>query len=257
MALSLEKKAEKVKLQLKKMGVPDSLIARVKFMLDCSGSAIHMFDDGTMQELTDTILPIGMRFDDNASIEMYAFGGDAAKLEDVTEKDFGGYIRNKYIPQASSAGVYATGTDWASPAKLMQEEDGFSITGAVADVAKQATGVFNKFKGLFGKTEAPAAPVAPVNTSKQLPSFVVFVTDGENYGNTQDFINIIRATAGTTYWKLIGVGRERDFDVLKKIAEDFDNVGFASFANLRSQNEDSLYSTILDTEATTFLKRFA
>jgi len=219
MGLSLEKKTELVRLSLAKRNVPSGIQLAVKAVIDVSVSFQPLFGDGTVQELVDRLIPVGVRFDDDGSIESYAFGTDAKKLNDITAKDFGHYIDNKFLKEVPED-ILWSGTRYSTALKLVNKGLG---------------------GGFFGK--------------KVKPSYVMFITDGDTNGDERDTEEIIKKMADRqVYIQLIGVGRGSTFDFLKLMADLYDHVGFVTFPDLARTSDETLYTELLGEELCEWVK---
>lgn len=234
MALSLEKKQEIVRLSLEKRNVPTGIVMAVKLVLDVSGSIQGLFSNGTMQELVDRLIPVGMRFDDNGSLEAYAFGSKIQSVDDIKASDFGSYVSKKFLKQVKRD-VLWSGTEYGIALEQVKED--------WEEVNAPKKGGF--FKGLFGKPDTPV---------KQAPAFLMFVTDGEDQGSSVEAEAHIRELGEMNmYIQLIGVGNS-SFGFLKKMADKYDHVGFVTFQNLAATSDEDMYAALLSDELCTWIK---
>ena len=226
MGLSLEKKSELVRLNLEKRQVPTGIKIAVKQVIDVSGSIKHYFNDGTMQELTDRLLPVAMRFDDNQSLETYAFGSDIAKLDDVVVSDFGNYIDRKFLRQVPNS-VLWTGTKYAKALQMVYD-----------DINPKRT-----FGSFFGKKP------------EIKPSFVEFITDGDTQGDEYETERVLEKLGNfKCYVQLIGVGRGSSFRFLRDMADQFGHVGFVTFPDLDRVSDEDMYAQLLGEELCSWIK---
>lgn len=221
MPLSLEKKTELVTLSLAKRSVPPSIKMAVKLFLDVSGSMQDEYRDGLVQELTDRLLPIGMRFDDNQSIDCVAFGSSAKEVAPIKVSDFGNYINRKFLPALQDSSVLWSGTSY-SRALTNLKPSGF-------------------MSGLFKKSYAS-------------PTYAMFVTDGDTQGDEAATQKILESLADkNVYVQLIGLGTGSTFSWLKRWADMFDHVGFVTFPNL-AIGDEAMYNQLLTDELCTWVK---
>lgn len=233
MALSLEKKQEIVRLSLEKRNVPNIVMA-VKLVLDVSGSIQGLFDNGTMQELVDRLIPVGMRFDDNGSLEAYAFGSNIQSVVDIKPDDFGSYVSKKFLKQVARS-ILWSGTEYGIALEHVKED--------WAEVNAPKKGGF--FKGLFGKPDTPV---------KQAPAFLMFVTDGEDQGSPSEAEAHIRELGEMNmYIQLIGVGNS-NFGFLRQMANKYDHVGFVTFPDLADISDEFMYGALLNDELCDWIK---
>lgn len=233
MALSLDKKQEQVGLRLEKFAVPKNVIMRVKSIMDVTGSFRRAFGNGTIQEMFNRLIPIAMRFDDNGSLESYAFSDKAEACPEITEADFDNYVDNTFLPFLERKNILWNGTYYATAFKALWDDVmGTEKTGG--------------FLGMFKK-----------KTQKSLfpPTYVMFTTDGETFDEpeTEEYIKLFADKK--TYIQFIGVGEARKFAFLKGLADKYDYVGFATFPNLDNTSDEQMYEALLSEEVCTWIKQ--
>ena len=229
MALALEKKQELVRLQLEKRQVPTGIIMAVKMMLDVSGSTSGLYRDGTVQELVDRLIPVAMRFDDNQSLEAYAFGTHVQQVADVNPADFANYI-GKFLNQVKGH-VLWSGTKY-----------GTALAQLASDItpSNKATGFL---KGLFGKKQ-----------EVQPPSFTMFITDGDTQGDEQEAeVQLAKIGLLNGFVMLVGVGG-LDFDFLRRMDAKFKHVGFVTFPDLNKVTDEDMYAQLLNEKLCAWIK---
>lgn len=66
--------------------------ARVVFVFDESGSMEPFFNNGTMQNLTERLMPIAISFDDNGEMECYGFSNDWQQHISASQQNFADFI---------------------------------------------------------------------------------------------------------------------------------------------------------------------
>ncbi len=75
-----------------------ALKCRVAVCMDHSGSMRYRYDSGEVQQVLDLILPFGLKFDDNGSIEVFIFDDICRKMdEDMNLKNYTDYVENYII----------------------------------------------------------------------------------------------------------------------------------------------------------------
>ena len=74
--ISLKKRQETLTVSLRKKKIND-VVLRVGSALDISGSMCELYRDGTVSDFVGKLLPFGMKFDDNAQIDMWAFNSSS------------------------------------------------------------------------------------------------------------------------------------------------------------------------------------
>lgn len=249
MAIDLLKK--KVGIVLEKRKLPQ-VTCEVKFALDISGSMQSLYENGTVQNLTDRLLAVASRFDDNGEMEVWTFTNDFDEAPVVTESMHEGYI-DKHILRNSS--IYKWGG--TSYAPVMGDIVKQSFTEEVKVVAKS-----EEKPGFLGKLFGAKAKVVETETfsvedrQPKFPIFVPFVTDGDNSDHAETERLIKECANKNIYWMMVGIGRE-SFTWLKKIADKYDNVGFIKIENLEKVSDEDFYMQLLNEEFCNWVKKFA
>lgn len=228
MVMLMSDRVEKVVLQMRKHNIPDWMKAQVEFILDTSNSAKWMYENGMMQELVERMMAIALRLDADGKLPVTSFGSKAHQHGDIVEADIVNYIANRFIPEAKAGGTWDTGTNYASAVTAVS--GGKYVSGAM----KMAKSFVGK---LFG--------------NKEWPKFNIFVSDGEDMGDSRAFVEQLVA-AKDEYWLLVGVGSRRQFGLMQRTADDLDNVGFVHFDDL-AISDDKMYEQMLQKEALDFL----
>lgn len=92
--------------------------------------------------------------------------------------------------------------------------------------------------------------------TKNLPSYVLFITDGENADQEQAEKSIIGASKLPIFWQFVGIGNEK-FRFLEKLDDIggryVDSTDFFSIKNIDTVSDDELYKKLLN-EFPTWLK---
>lgn len=219
MGISLEKKVAIIEAVARARNIPDTKLA-VKAAIDISGSMSDEFGDGTVQEAVDRFLAVGVKFDDNQSIEMYAFGSGSVRLDDVTPAQFGNYVKSTFLPQAKASGYLWSGTDYSKCLALVAKDTKPAMFG-------------------FGK--------------KQAPSYLMFMTDGQTNDKAAAEKQIEKLGQQNVYVQLIGLGRD-DFSWLQLMGDRYDHVGFVTIPNLSSMTDEQLYDKLLTDELADWIR---
>lgn len=66
--------------------------ARVVFVIDVSGSMQEDFSNGTVQSITERLMPLGLKFDDNGEMEVYRFSGRCESCKNVGIGNINGFV---------------------------------------------------------------------------------------------------------------------------------------------------------------------
>lgn len=249
MAIDLLKK--KVGIVLEKRKLPQ-VTCEVKFALDISGSMQRMYNDGTVQKLTDRLLAVASRFDDNGEMEVWTFTNGFDEAPVVTESMHEGYI-NKHILNNSSINKWGC----TSYAPVMQDIIEKSFTEKVSKTVtnEEKPGFFGK---LFGaKPTITTSEVFSVgDRNPKFPIFVPFVTDGDNSDHSETERLIKECANKNIYWLMVGIGSE-SFTWLNKIADKYPNVGFVKIDELDRISDEDFYMKLLNEEFCDWVKKFA
>jgi hypothetical protein len=216
--LSLAKKAQVV-LEKKGMGAHT---ASVGLCMDISGSMSPLFQNGTVQAVIERTLGLGLNFDDNGAIDLFAFGVQAHDLGELHPEQF---------KQASSDLLQRVslepGTMYAPPIQQIIKHYGFQPQAGF-------------FKSLFGG-KAKEAPRAN-------PVYMLFVTDGENSDPGPAQQALIEASKFPIFFQFVGIGGG-SFSFLRKLDDMpgrvLDNANFFEVANPSAINEEKLYEMMM------------
>lgn len=236
MAISLEKRAEKVGIVLAKRGVTKIPTIRVGAALDVSGSAQGFYSSGVMQETLDRLLAVALKFDDNGELDVWAFSDRTRRVSTASANDAGTFINEKFLSEASP--VLWGATSYAPPLK---EAIDFYFGG----IAAKAKGFFG---GMFGKKEAPTA-------TSDVPAMLLFLTDGAN-SDRGEAARVLKEAAGKpVYFMMVGIGPESSFGFIKEQADLLPNVGFVNLNDL-SISDDVLYEKLVSGEFADWVKQY-
>ena len=248
MAIDLLKR--KVGIVLEKRKLPQ-VTCEVKFALDISGSMQSLYDNGTVQALTDRLLAVASRFDDNGEMEVWTFTNGFSEAPLVTESMHEGYI-DKHILNNRNIDKWG-GTSYAP---VMRDIISQSFTEEVKVVAtsEEKPGFFGKLFGAKPKvTETEHFSLE--NRDPKFPIFVPFVTDGDNSDHAETERVIKECANKNIYWMMVGIGSER-FKWLKEIADKYPNVGFVKIDQLEKISDEDFYLQLLNEEFCNWVKQF-
>lgn len=274
--------SKKVKINLAKV-TSMKIRAQVGATFDVSVSAQGMYArDGIMQRLCDRLFAVAYEFDDNGSLDAWAFHTQAWELESITEKMFGSYVQ-KHIVEEHKHKIYG-GTAYFPAFEMIVDHyypagsaavnvTRAATTAAVAEVKDAATGLFGKVKSLFGSK--PAAPVpapAPVAAPARAtfspkaaavklpdPAYILFVSDGETSHSDEARVRklLTEHADKQIYWQLVGItdGGRPDFSVMERLSKEFPNVGFYNAGLVDNVSDDDLYSSLFTKKFITWYEK--
>lgn len=198
--------------------------AQVVAVIDYSGSMSTMYSNGTVQNVINKLLPVGLTFDDNGSVEVLRFDNYFKQLEELTAANYGNYV-NDFMMNGSMGG-----TQYAPVLKeIMRQYIGGEVTK----------------KGLFGFGKKNVTVPTKADT---YPVFVIFITDGDNSDKRETDEIIRELSKYNCFVQFIGVGRA-SMSYLEKLDDldgrACDNTGFERFTDIANVNPDILYNKVL------------
>ena len=179
--------------------------ARVVVVIDRSGSMSGLYDNGSVQTTLTRLLPLGLRFDDNGEVEVYAFSDGCTRLKAMNKNNFDDYVvrEMRKLPYG--------GTNYAPVLKqILKDYDG-----------------------------------------SQLPTFVIFITDGSNWdtGETDKIIRKSSKKKHKLFVQFVGIGND-SFSYLRKLdnldGREVDNTAFIAVQDLNKLTDDELYAKLLE-----------
>lgn len=201
----------------KESGIGTRSQAQVVLVTDYSGSMSTLYNNGTVQETVERILPFGLAFDDNGEVDSYLFHNQSLPINPVTLNNLSGYIDRE------TRGKQMGGTNYAPVLEDIYNQ-----------FAPKKTG------GLFGigGTEQPM----------DFPVYVIFITDGDNFDKKETETIIRKMSEKGFFIQFIGIGNA-GFDFLEKLdnmsGRKLDNVNFFNVSNLKTFTDDALYKGLM------------
>lgn len=72
---------------IKRWNVRDFSI-KTALVMDCSGSMLNRYDDGTVQNIIDKVVPLAVQFDDDGSLDFWYFGDKSKRQPSVTAQNY-------------------------------------------------------------------------------------------------------------------------------------------------------------------------
>lgn len=184
--------------------------ARVMVALDYSGSMSSLYRRGAVDKALERLLPLGLKFDDNGSMELWLFTEGFYEMPEVTYKNCRGYL-NKNLPSARRFDM--GGTDY-SP--VLNE-------------------ILTKHKR---------------HSYDGIPTYVIFLTDGGcSRSDEKKTDKVIKKMAEENIFvQFVGIGNN-SFTYLHHL-DDFkerrcDNTGFTDINIMGDVSDDELYTQLL------------
>lgn len=235
--INLQKKAEAVTVSLAKKGITKTPPLRVVADYDVSGSMQGLFRRGVVQKAADQVLGIAFKFDDDGQVDSFIFDSRSAYVGTASEDDYGTFVEDTIL---SRSDLWSS-TDYG--VCLKQNMDFLFGAGVKSKVFEPGK------KGLFGVGKGKWVEKTAKSEGKD-PALVLFFTDGTpDRGLRDDSFRIIKDAQDKklpVYFALIGIGGER-FEVLKKLADDYDNCGFVNLSQF-DMSDAALYDQLVGTD---------
>lgn len=203
--------AKPIKVSLEKHKL-ETVKAKVAFVLDASGSMSYQFSKGNVQAVLERIAALAVQFDDDGSMDMWAFAERHRKYEDVSLDNLRGYVSN----------MQSTGKK----------------------------GWLDLLPGLGCSNNEPPVMKEVVETFKDSkePVYIVFITDG-GISQTNAIKNVLRKSAELPiFWKFVGLGGS-SYGILEEL-DDFtdrlvDNTDFFPIDDFNKVKDEVLYDRLL------------
>lgn len=211
---------------LRKSGVdPEVNKAAVVATIDSSGSAKHLYRDGTIQGVADLAFAAGLVFDDDGEVPVSFFDSHVTDLGSINL----GNCKDFIARQRPNWG----GTNYVRALHWIIEQAGF----ANVDLSVSSGGFMKR------------AREQGVRATAEYPTFAIFITDGEpNPGTEPEIRQLLTAMSQLPIFvQFIGVG-DAGFSFLKSLNDlqgrFVDNAGF--FDSKFASNEDQMLSGLLN-----------
>ncbi|WP_312113205.1 VWA domain-containing protein [Brevibacillus reuszeri] len=236
--ISLKKKADEA---ISKVGL-NGQTARVALAIDISGSMSTLYQNGVVQRAVERLLALGVKFDDNRSIDIFLFGKNDYEVGELSERDFFNYVNNHIVRKYQLEGF----TNYAGVIKRIAKKyypqafEGPSTGG----------GFFGK---LFGGGGGSQKFSIDQNAYKAIyqdsePVYVYFLTDGDNGDKDETELVIREASKLGIFWQFVGIGNEK-FQFLNKLdnlqGRFIDNANFFSCTDLNRISDEELFKRSL------------
>lgn len=209
-------------INLKKKANIEHQKAQVVFAVDISYSMKNLYDNGTVQDTTERILPLGLAFDVDEAVDLFLFHQGVIEMkEQVTLKNIDGYVPKNIIGKHDYGG-----TNYAP----------------VLNAILKKYGKFKKGGGFLGLGKS--------NTPEKLkhPIYVIFVTDGENSDKYETEEALKALSNHGIFVQFVGIGHEK-FQFLMKLDDLsgrlIDNANFFKIEDIKKIADDALYALLM------------
>jgi hypothetical protein len=226
--INLSKTADKV-LEKRQLNQHD---ARVALVLDISASMHALYQQGTVQRVTEKALALASRFDNDGQMDMFLFG---KAVHDC------GSLGIKNIQQAVNALIrkhpLESSTRYGLAMHALRQHYFAGID--LPDLAPTPS--------FLGRLMGQKAAVFKAPLPPQTPIFVLFITDGETTDQALAIDELTRLSQVPIFFKFIGVGSE-SFHFLQRLDDlkhrAIDNADFVKFNDLDAVDDEQLYERL-------------
>lgn len=213
-----------------------NLTAQVVVVLDYSGSMSGLYNYGTVQETLNRLVPLGLTFDDNGTVEVFLFQNDFRQMPAMDLSNYADYI--DAIVRKSGYGM--GGTCYAP------------VLDAVINGANVPQTEIVETKGLFGfkkNKEVVKLVHQPGLVNDAVPTYVLFITDGANSDESKTTKLLQDVCTKNVFIQFVGIGNE-SFRYLEQLdtlsGRSRDNTGFCRMTDLTAVPDDVLYNKVLE-----------
>ncbi|HDS0956963.1 TPA: VWA domain-containing protein [Pseudomonas putida] len=203
--ISLAKKAQ---ISLEKNNLT-TVKAKLAFVLDVSGSMNPQYSRGRVQEAVNRLMPLAVAFDDDAELDVFAFGAKPVQLSPATLSNYSDYV----ITEQGGWKKWEVGQRINDEPKAMR---------LVMDFYNRSGG---------------AEPV-----------YIIFLSDGGVHKNREITELMIEASGRPFFWQFVGLGGQ-GYGILEKLDDMpgrvVDNCSFFAMDDLHDLTEDALYDKLM------------
>lgn len=194
--------------------------ANVVIVLDASGSMSSQYATGAVQGVLDRVVPLATHFDPDGVLECHAFASKSKQMANITLTTVNNYIKNVGLTDAGN-GV------------------GLGYSNDEPKVIQQVI-------------------VNHKNETNQLPTYVIFISDG-GVNKDEEITKLIQqASTENIFWQFVGLGGS-NYGILKHLDEMssrvVDNCNFFEVDSLSSITDAQLYDKLL-TEFPSWIKAY-
>ena len=202
--ISLAKKAQ---ISLEKNNT--KVRAKLAFVLDASGSMNSQYSRGRVQEAVNRLMPLAVAFDDDAELDVFAFGAKPVQLSPATLSNYSDYINTDH----------GGWRKWDVGQRINDEP--------------RAMRMVMDFYNRSGGAE---------------PVYIIFLSDGGVHKNREITQLMIEASGRPFFWQFVGLGGH-GYGILEQLDDMpgrvVDNCSFFAMDDLHDLTEDALYDKLM------------
>ena len=226
--------AKKLSVSLEKKQLQDT-IARVAIVMDASGSMCRSYQNGSIQALLDRIALIAARLDDDGNLDVWFYAEKCARFSDITIQNVSNYLINEKV--YFSAGMHSDSS--VVKGNLFQK---------ISSDWKLNVDWCNKVGGCWNNELPVMQSIVSVHKTSQLPTLVIFITDGDIKKTDQIKRILIEASNYPIFWQFVGLAGS-NYGVLEELdnmkGRTVDNAGFFAVDDLAKIKDEELYDRLL------------
>lgn len=224
----------------KELGIGDQR-ANVMLALDISGSQEDRLKSGLIQTTLERLIPIALKFDDNNAIDVFPFHTEGFQHDVALTMDtLSGYVKKEILRKYTFGGT--------SYQPVISKIRRAVKNGGFADAQpKSSGGFFSKLFGGGGKQQTETPVASGINI--RLPTYVIFLTDGDSFDHPQTKAEIIAASKEPIFWQFVGINDGQQFTFLETLdtmpGRFIDNANFFQINDLNQISDEQLYRNLL------------
>jgi hypothetical protein len=251
--VNLEKSAESFKVSLAKKGIIKMPELEVVAAIDVSGSFLGEHRAGLTGNFMTRIVPWGMTFDPDKKLDVFTFSDGprhAYYVGAIEQSNYENFVEAEIVDNVPGWGG---GTDYSYVLRM--------ILGHFGWVAAQAPCSPNRKPGFLARIFGGVKNQDSASTEAPRRAIVFFVTDGQSDdpNETRKVIGDAERAGYETFFVMVGMSKQqRDFPLLRSLANSHGNVIFRKIDNIRDFNkmsDDDLNEFFLDDKLTAWLSR--
>lgn len=175
---------------------PSILTARCVFVLDTSGSMGGLYRNGTVQDLTERLMPLALKFDDDGQLEVFGFSNHWQEFSSANEDNLAGFVNNVVMKTIQWGGtnyapiiraitdIYGVKNPSQDPTFVIFQTDGANVDKPAAREAMIAASKYNifwKFVGIGRERK---------DFLEELDDMTGRVIDNANFFNAEDITSM-------------------------------------------------------------------
>lgn len=248
---TLDLRKEKVKKLAFSKGISEKSMQFV-LVLDFSGSMEVLYRGGTVQDLVEKVLPVGMALDANQTIDVYIFDNGVTKVAECTMSNVNDFVNKKIW------GKYTMGGTNYSPVfnRIVKDyggdlHDHNSLVEKKSNWSSLIAGGINKISNKIASRDIVANTATGTDVKQfEHPVYVLMLTDGDCESGDKEKARkaLINASYSGIFWEFIGIGHQ-SFSFLQELdtmdGRLIDNANFQKAEDIANMSDDKLYEVLM------------